>query len=554
MGAAVDPTFTMITSGPIVSDVGNAMCHTWGDYDNDGFIDLVVANGIWNTLGGATAPKTNLFLYHSNGDGTFTRITNSPMTTLKADANAAAFGDYDNDGFLDLLVAIRGIKPNLILWHNNGDGAFTQMTNSPLATDQVIDCFGVSWVDCNNDGLLDAFVTAYLQGAAGNDHLYRNNGDGTFTSLNAAEAGSIVTDQSGTVAPAWTDYDNDGWPDLVVPIDVTGTSVSDILYRNLGQGTFSRVADGIIGRQGGPSMSGSWGDYDNDGWPDLFVTSDSGGRSHLYHNLQNGQFEEVTAGPLVHDTGWHSYTGCWGDYDNDGFLDLYVAKIGHSFLYHNNGDGTFTTVTTGSIATDTGNCATSSWVDYDNDGFLDLFVGHGSAGGGQISRLYHNNGNAHAWPVVKPVGTKSNRSVIGAKVRVLATYAGAARTQLREIGCTESWKGPNLEAHFGLGDATNVTTLRIEWPSGTVQELQNVAPKQSLTIWEPPALQAAVREDGACVLTMTAEPNRSWRIEGSSDLKTWQNLATVNNPVATGVYTDHGLSDMICRFYRIVSD
>jgi ASPIC and UnbV/FG-GAP-like repeat len=549
----VDPTFTQITQGPIVKDVGNAMGHTWGDYDNDGFLDLFVANGVWNSFGSPGTPMSS-FLYHNNGDGTFSRITNGPLTTLKVDANAAAFADYDNDGFLDLLVGIGGAGPN-ILWHNNGDGTFTRMTNGPLATDRPNNCFGATWVDYNNDGLVDVFVTAWNQG---NDLLYRNNGDGTFTRMTAPDVGNIVLDQSATSAPAWADYDNDGWPDAFVVVDTVGASGSilhkNLLYHNRGNGAFERVTNDIIAQQGGTSMGGAWGDYDNDGWPDLFVPSDAGGRSYLYHNLQNGHFEEVTTGPLVHDPGRLSYMGCWGDYDNDGFLDLYVAKLGGGFLYHNNGDGTFSSVTTGSIVTDTGNCATASWVDYDNDGFLDLFVGHGSVGGGQISRLYHNNGNSNAWLVVRPVGTASNRSALGAKIRVLATYAGKTRWQLREIGSTESWKGPNLIAHFGLGNATNVWTLRIEWPSGAVQELTDVPPRQFLTIWEPPALKAAIQEDGACELTVTAEPNRTWRIDASSDLETWQPLATVSNTTATFGYTDAASAAMARRFYRVVAE
>ena len=168
--------------------------------------------------------------------------------------------------------------------------------------------------------------------------------------------------------------------------------------------------------------------------------------------------------------------------------------------------------------------------------------------------VYHNNGNNNAWLKVKLVGTASNHDGIGAKVRAQAKYAGQARWQRRDINAGDYANSSCLYAHFGLGDATNVASLRIEWPSGAVQDLQNIAPKQFLTIWEPPALRAATQEDGACLLTITAEPNRTWRIEGSEDLERWQVVSKVTNTTPTFGYTDSASASMACRFYRVVAE
>ena len=191
-------------------------------------------------------------------------------------------------------------------------------------------------------------------------------------------------------------------------------------------------------------------------------------------------------------------TSCaWGDYNNDGFIDLYVNAADlafpvpsrtHNLLYRNNGDGTFTKVTDGPVATDlTVGSSGATWGDYDKDGFLDLFVSQGGfAPDPQTNLLYHNDGNGNGWLNVKLVGTVSNRSGIGAKVRVNANYRDQSRWQVRQISGGDGESNQQaLNAAFGLADASTVDTLRVEWPSGAVQELHNVAPRQFLTITEP---------------------------------------------------------------------
>jgi hypothetical protein len=244
----------------------------------------------------------------------------------------------------------------------------------------------------------------------------------------------------------------------------------------------------------------------------------------------------------------------WADYDNDGDLDLFITR-GQSttttnLLHSNNGDGTFTQVGLGSLANDRGRWAGCAWADYDNNGFQDLFV---TSHAGYPEVLYRNYGNSNHWISFKLIGTASNRSAIGAKVRVQATIFGKTYWQMREISGGNRHQN-DLRPHFGLGDATRATTVRVEWPSGAIEEFSNVSADQILTLWEPPVIRPAVLPDATCTLMITAELNRAWRIEASPDLRTWQLLTTVTPASATFTFTDTAASGMDCRFYRVRSE
>jgi hypothetical protein len=209
-------------------------------------------------------------------------------------------------------------------------------------------------------------------------------------------------------------------------------------------------------------------------------------------------FTSITDSAVVTDTipgGTRCLNCAWGDYDNDGFIDLYVSCGDpfvsfrtRGFLYRNDGDGALTRVTEGNVGVDLGGFP--NWVDYDNDGFLDLFLSDGYFNPvPQVCQLYHNDGNDNAWLNVKLVGSVSNRSAIGAKVRVKAFYRGASRWQVRDISGGDSQENQrSLNAEFGLADATMIDTVRVEWPAGSVQELRTVAPRQFLTITEIPCI------------------------------------------------------------------
>jgi hypothetical protein len=302
-------------------------------------------------------------------------------------------------------------------------------------------------------------------------------------------------------------------------------------------------------------------DYDNDGYLDLFVTNGgyiSGGTNFVYHNNGNGTLTKMTSntvGSIASDTG--AFSNCaWGDYDNDGFIDLFVSTYNccvnpsPNFLYHNNGDGTFTRVLSGSVVNDNGFANGSAWGDYDNDGFLDLFVARG-ANVIQPNLLYRNNGNSNRWLKIRLVGTVSNRSAIGAKVRAQATIRGQTFWQMREIKA--GGKGNPLESHFGLGDATNVTTVRIEWPSGTVQEFHNVAAKQFLTIIEPPRLSALRGStNDPFRMRLPCWPGFDFVLETSSNLTDWTPWTTITTTNRLTLINDPAGAHQSQRFYRAV--
>jgi hypothetical protein len=460
-------TFTRITTGSIVNTPGNAIAATWADYDRDGFLDLFVTTGF--------AETANL-LYRNNGNGTFTAVTPAGGVANDAgDSWGAAWGDYDNDGDLDLFVANRGNAGprNSFLYRNEGNGTFTRLTNTGLTTDQgtSLDC---AWADFDNDGWLDLFVSnGRVQGARTN-FLYRNNANGTFSRITQ---GPPVLDAGRFYGIAPGDYDGDGFTDLFV---ANGWGLPSVLYRNDGDGTFTRDSALDVPWEQASTFSAAWGDYDNDGDLDLFVAQHN--RSRLFRNEGSGAFTRILAGEPVEDVG-EADTAAWVDYDNDGWLDLFVtSESGINRLYHNGGDGTFRRVTTGGVAIDVGRSVSAAWADYDNDGFPDLFVTNVE---GHPNFLYRNGGNGNRWLRVRCQGTASNRSGIGAKVRVRAHIGGVERWQLREIGKSGSFSQPELAAAFGLGDASVADWVRVEWPSGAVQELSNVTANAFLTLTEP---------------------------------------------------------------------
>jgi hypothetical protein len=548
----LDSTFTKITSGPVVTSTAWTTGGTWGDFDNDGYPDLFMWQGQDNTLAHSGAQ----FLFQNNRDGTFSQITGVPPVNINpAYGTSACWGDYDNDGNLDLYVTLPVTN---LLYRNNGDATFTQIITGSIVTDSA-NTYGAAWADYDQDGFLDLFVTTLDANANKHCFLYRNNGDGTFTPTNNA----LVADLASSSGCAWGDYDNDGKIDLFVCGGGASTPKPNRLYHNNGDGTFTRMTDPGIGSiltDVGICKNAAWGDFDNDGFLDLFV-SNGAGNNFLYHNNGDGTFSRVLTGPVATETGHNFCSGAWGDYDNDGFLDLYVTDEGISgivptivnSLYHNNGDGTFTKITEGSPVNEYSDSLGCCWVDYDNDGFLDLFASRGDQRG---SLLYHNNlpntGNTNGWVTVRLVGTVSNRSAIGAKVRLKAFYQGQSRWQMRQITGGSGTGGHNeLQANFGLGGATNIDTVRIEWPSGTIQEFHNVAPRQILTYTEPPRLMAGFT-NGAPQISLKGGRFMQYDIQASANLAAWSSIGTVTvtNLSGTAQIIETNAPALAYRFYR----
>jgi hypothetical protein len=520
----IDPTFTKITAGPVATDGGDSSGAAWTDYDGDGFADLFVGNG-----------GTRNYLYRNNGDGTFTKITNAPP--VKTSGFGASWADFDNDGWPDLFVAERAAN---YLYRNNGDGTFTKVT--PFVSSVGSRSWSGSWADYDRDGWLDLFIS---NGTGNNNELLHNNGDGTFARVTA---GRIVHDGGTSISAAWQDYDRDGWPDLYVANNLNSLG---FLYRNLGGGAFERTTNAPLATDRLEAIVGDWGDYDNDGWPDLAVAVF--GRCALYRNRGDGTFERQTTGPFVTNS-QTSQIVQWADYDNDGFLDLFSANDSgqDNALFHNNGDGTFTEIKTGSPVHDGGNSAGAAWADYDNNGFLDLFVANWE--GFRPNFLYRNNGNGNHWLKVQCVGSASNRSGIGARVRVTAMLHGQPVRQLREISGGTGFGQGELLAHFGLADAAELTSVVIEWPSGTVQTLGPLPSNQKLVVHEPPRIRQLRRSGDSWQIEFLGVPHGAYRLDAGDDLLDWSPSGDAEPLPAPGGFQVTIPADdaALRRFFRVV--
>jgi len=543
MAALVPPglaqtSFTKITTGPVATDVEQSIGCAWGDYDNDGFLDLFVANF------GTTATNT---LYRNNRDGTFSRFTAGAPVDGSGGGHGCTWGDFDNDGYLDLYVA--GLTTTNRLYRNNGNGTFTKMTEGQIASDNS-HTVSAAWGDFDADGYLDLFVANGALFGNEVDALYRNLGQGRFTNIAVvSEISQALRSTQGT----WADVDGDGRLDLFVTHHDNARNQRNYIYRNLGGAAFQVISNGNVLNDRLDSVGAAWGDYDNDGDLDLFVVNrglpndGSQHRNNFYRNNGGSVFEKIT-NSTVNDLGVF-ITCAWVDYDNDGFLDLFVVNEGlKNRLYHNNGDGTFLSVTQGNIVTDIASSVGCSWGDYDNDGFLDLFVANGALTGRQNNFLYHNNGNSNHWIKVRCVGTLSNRSAIGAIVRAKALIGGAVRWQMRQISGGDGWLSQNsLEVSIGFGNATNIDLLRIEWPSGIIQEFHDVIVDQTLIVEEPSQIQSFAIVGGGFELTLkgggrdTFGRHRAYDIETSGDLVGWSVLTNVvvTNANGTAIVRDH---------------
>jgi hypothetical protein len=485
----------------------------WFDYNNDGLLDLYVVSGRY--LEGVTkfskpdgVEATN-HLYRNNGDGTFTDVAAQAGVGGKGFGMGVTVGDYDNDGYEDIYVTNWNSS---ILYHNNGNGTFTDVT-AKAGVDNPHFGVGASWFDYDRDGKLDLYVGNYLQfdpdakrlyftadafpgpldyeGTP--DRLFHNNGDGTFTDV--SHKAGIDNPAGRAMGVTVGDFDNDGWDDVYVAND----TMESYMYHNNHDGTFTNVASDVntaFGANGEATsaMNPIFGDYDNDGWPDLFV---SDMRYHrLFHNPgAQGFWLDTTV-----ETGVAQVSGqyvAWGDgffdFDNDGWKDLYVVNGGlhwlipmEDSLLRNNGDATFTDVSNqaGSYFKFKKVGRGACFADYDNDGYIDAFIM--VLGGKGI--LLHNTpppvGKRNHWLTIKLIGTKSNRDGFGARLEAMAGDLHQYGEAVSENGYLSQG---DPRPHFGLGQHTEVDKLVIHWPSGIDQTLEHVKADQILTVTEPGA-------------------------------------------------------------------
>jgi hypothetical protein len=470
----------------------------WGDYDNDGNPDLFICRH-------AVAPV----LYRNTGRGTFIDVTESSgllagirrENLFLLDRHGCAWGEANSDGYLDLYCSMgardgKGANANQ-LFRNNGDGTFADMARAAGVEDPNGRGRDVHWIDYDNDGDLDLFVSNARR-AGFPSRLFRNDGQ-SFTDVTFEAGLGDEVDILGGGA-SWCDYNGDGNIDLLL-----GSYEGLILRRNLGDGRFAPDCAREVGLVATKVRSASWGDFDNDGYQDLFVTC-TGELARLYRNRGDGTFTDVTAQSGINAP--DSVAGVWGDFNNDGYLDLFVVR-GHrkrdgrnlsNLLYLNNGDGTFTETAeaAGVRGPATGAGDSAAIADYDNDGCLDIVVTHSGLQVDEVDgpvlaplsgdafppgrietyrpadcpvSLYRNNGNENHWLVVRLEGRPGNSRALGAKVWLSA----GGNMQYREVGDGVVQYGQSDRiVHFGLGPVTQIDELKIRWPSGGSLLLSNV--------------------------------------------------------------------------------
>lgn len=449
--------FSKYIDSLINKDSTDSWTASWGDLNNDGWDDLFVTDRRLN--------KPNI-VYLNNKQGKFTKMTNSPLVSDTGITVTSSLVDVDNDGDIDVLAVNNTRHSNY--FYTNVNGVFVR--NKTLSfTENISYYHGAAFADYDNDGNNDLFLCNFFPTKF--NELHRNGGNGTFKK---EVADIIPTEANQSIGPTWADYDGDGFQDLFVP---NGSGNKNSLFHNEGNGRFTKVQN-VITAEGGQSVGSAWGDYDNDGDLDLIVTNSNSIGNFLYRNDGNGAFTKITNSPVTTDKG--ASHGCsWADIDNDGDLDLYVSTDkSYKFLYINDGHGGFTKKSDELISYDFGKSFSHVWADYDHDGDLDLFVATHS---GQPNVLFYNNGNNNHWLEVKLTGVKANRNAIGARIYITTDLG----TQMREVNAQSGFGGQSsLTQHFGLGNASAIYNMTIVWPGGHREELTNVAMDQLLNITE----------------------------------------------------------------------
>lgn len=496
-------TFTKITTGPVVSTDADSRSVNWVDINNDGLVDLFISNG--------KAGGQNNMLYINLGGGQFTNVTSDSIVLDYKPSDGATFADCDNDGDLDAFV-VNWYNQNNLFYTNDGAGNFTAISSVPVVTSGGYS-ETASWGDYDNDGLLDLYVTRSGGTVSTNKNLlYHNDGGNAFTKI---LSGTPVTDATISRCVNWTDMDDDGDLDLFVTNEGNFNNDENI-YRNDGSGLFTKITTGELVTNGAFTMSSSWGDYDNDGDLDVFLSNDRASNA-LFRNEGNLNFTKISS-DTVSNTNAHSFSSAWSDIDNDGDLDLFVTNSYYTitkqlnFLYINNGDGSFSRINNTVPATDSSWSYGCAFADYDNDGFEDLAVATVNFNNiDEPDFLYHNDGNNNQWITIKLIGTITNKSAIGTKIRINAIINGMHVWQMREISAQTSYCGQNdLRAHFGLGNATIIDSMIVEWLSGSKEIFSNININQFITVTEGQGISDLTKIENNLIVKIYPNPTSEW--------------------------------------------
>ena len=492
------------------------------DYDNDGWQDLFFVNGTrLDALPKGVAPPTNR-LFRNKGNGTFEDVTVKAGLTRTNWGQSVSVGDYDNDGNEDLFITAFGKNA---LYKNNGNGTFIDVAEKVgVANNKSKWGAGSSFLDYDNDGDLDLFAASYIDldlktaplpetgpcvykgvmvacgppGLKGGvNMLWQNNGNGTFTDV-SEKSGIRKTDGTYGLGVAVSDYDNDGFVDIYVAND----SSPAILYRNNKNGTFTDIAleAGCAYSVDGKPQAGmgvSAGDYDRDGWFDIFKTNFAGDTSTLYRNAGKAVFDDITfAAGMGLNTRWLGWGTSFADFDNDGWLDVFLVN-GHVYpevekltteagyaqrkvLYQNLKNGKFADVSiqVGGAVMENSPARGAAFGDFDNDGDIDIVINNVNAAP-ELIRNDSKSGNN--WLKIKLVGVKSNRGGIGARIK-LTTEDGA---QIEEVRSGSSYYSQNdMRVNFGVGKAAKIKSVEVRWPNGQVDTLNDQATNQIITLKE----------------------------------------------------------------------
>ena len=496
----------------------------WIDYNQDGFLDAIFVNSGWTPFFHSEKPPQPA-LYRNNGDGTFTDVTE--QAGIHTDGTfffGVAIADFDNDGYPDIYLT--GYRHS-VLYHNNGDGTFTDVTAAAGVGDDGAWATAAGWFDYDRDGKLDLLVTNYVQFdvdhpvscgekkpgyraychpdsfSGSSPRLYHNNGDGTFTDV--TKKAGLENKDGKSLAVVLADLNGDGWPDIFIANDTQ----RNFIYLNNGDGTFrdvSYTSGAGFSEEGRPEagMSADAADVRNNGLYDLYVSHLDLELNRYYRNNGDGTFADATIPSGLGRTNYSnsSFGALFLDFDNDGWRDLLVVN-GHILdnialyhpsvtyaeekkLYRNVGGGKFVDATSTQDAAFRALRVGRGLAvgDYDNDGWLDFLVNNN----GEAAQLFHNDGGAsqpstkkNHWLTVHLIGTKSNRDGIGAKLKLAA---GDFVSYDHAKGGMSYCSAQDPRIHFGLGGHAKIDALEIEWPSGAHQVIRDLAADQIATIEE----------------------------------------------------------------------